>query len=383
MLFAGVSRLSSRELQDFLRQISLLKNLYRRKALSGYGHCRCDIIYSMKIVFFGVEKSEEADFRKSLGDLDIFFVEEKLDESNAKTAKDAQIISVFVNSEINKKVIDAAPNLKFIAARSTGVNNIDCEYAKNKGIQVSNVPAYGSHTVAEFTFGLILNLAKNIIKANNYIRESSDFNYLALMEGFNLEGKTLGVIGTGKIGKNVIKIAKGFGMSVSAYDLYPDAICAKENDFEYKSLNDVLKASDIITLHAPYTKENHHLINKENISMMKRGVYLINTARGELIDTDALIWGLKEKIIAGAGLDVLEGEKELKEEIEILSSPGKSTRVEDYKMLLEDRVLIDMPNVIITPHIAFFTREAVAEIKKTTIDNIKGFINNNPVNLVK
>ena len=201
-----------------------------------------------------------------------------------------------------------------------------------------------------------------------------------MMEGFDLTGKTLGVIGTGKIGKNVVKIAKGFGMNVIAYDLFPNLTFAKENDFTYKNLPEVLIESDIVTLHTPYNKENHHLINKENISMMKKGVYFINTARGELVDTNALVWGLQEKIIAGAGLDVLEGEHELKEEVEIFHSPAKmkSLRLEDYKMLLEDHVLMNMPNVIITPHIAFYTKEAVEEILKVTVLNIKGFISGSP-----
>ena len=203
------------------------------------------------------------------------------------------------------------------------------------------------------------------------------------MEGCDLQGKTLGIIGTGKIGKNVLKIAKGFAMNVLACDLYPDLVFAKENNFEYKSLKDVISKSDIITLHTPYNKESHHLINKENISIMKKGVYLINTARGELIDTDALIWGLSEGIIAGAGLDVLEGEKELKEETELLSSSKRSMKIEEYKMLLENHVLMDMPNVIITPHIAFYSREAVAEILKVTILNIQGFISGSPINLIK
>ncbi len=338
----------------------------------------------MKILFFGLEKSDQDTFLKSFSGQDISFPEGKLDESTAEIAKDAEMVCVFVDSTLNKAVLDIMPHLKFIVTRSTGYNHIDFEYAKTKGIQVSYVPAYGSHTVAEFTFGLILNLSRKIIKANDYLRESSDFNYFSAMEGFDVSGKTLGIIGTGKIGKNVAKIAKGFGMNIIAYDLYPDATFAKENNFEYKSLEEVVAGSDIVTLHAPYTKENHHLINKNNISLMKKGTYLVNTARGELIDTDALVWGLKEGIIAGAGLDVLEGERELKEEIELLSSnSSRLTRTEDYKMLLEDRVLIDMPNVIITPHIAFYTREAVAEILKITAENIKGFIEGSPVNLVK
>src|SRR3989344_5776218 len=186
-----------------------------------------------------------------------------------------------------------------------------------------------------------------------------------------------------QINKNVLKIAKGLAMNVVAYDLFPDLSFAKENNFEYRTLDEVIAAADVITLHAPYTKENHHLINKEKIMLMKRGVHLINTARGELVDTDALIWGLKGGIIAGAGLDVLEGERELKDEIEILSSAARSLKVDEYKTLLEDRILIDMPNVIIPPHFAFYPREAVAEILKVTADNIKGFMEGKPVNLVK
>ena len=336
----------------------------------------------MKIAFFGLEKSEQVIFSESFKGMDISFFEEKLAENNTEKVKEADIICTFVDSAINKNIIDDLPNLKFISTRSTGFNHIDCEYAKMRGIKVSNVPAYGSHTVAEFAFGLILNLSRKIMKSNRYIRESSDFNYFLEMEGFDLRGKTLGVIGTGKIGKNVVKIAKGFEMNIIAYDLYPDPVLAKENNFEYKSLAEVLTQSDILTLHIPYNKENRYLINKENIALMKKGVYIINTARGELIDTEALIWGLKEGIIAGAGLDVLEGEKELKEEIEILLAPSSSERMEDYKTLLKDRLLMDMPNVIITPHIAFYAREAVAEILKVTVLNIRGFLVGSYLNLV-
>ena len=323
----------------------------------------------MKIVFFGLEKAEQSLFLNSFDNAEVSFFDEKLDENNVDKAKDAEIISVFVNSEVNKTVIDAMPNLKFIATRATGYDNIDCEYAKSKGIVVSNVPAYGSHTVAEFAFTLILSLSRNIINANNYIRQSQDFHYSDPMQGFNLEGRTLGVIGTGKIGKNVVKIAKGFDMNVIAYDLYPDEAFAKDIDFNYKSLPELLTESDIITLHAPGTKENHHLINKESISQMKKGVYIVNTARGELIDTIALLEGLKEGIIAGAGLDVLEDEKNLKEN-------------KNEGMNNANHELMKMPNVIITPHIAFYTREAVAEILKITAENIKNFISASPKNLV-
>jgi len=322
----------------------------------------------MKIAFFEVPKSRQSFLGESFNNEDVSFYEEKLNESNVNLVKDADIVSVFVDSDLNRNVIDKIPNLKFIATQSTGFNHIDCKYASTKGVKVSNVPAYGSHTVAEFTFGLILNLSRNISNANTYLRETLNYNYLPWMEGFNLEGKTLGIIGTGKIGKNIVKIAKGFGMNVIAYDLFPDLNFAKENDFIYKNFTEVITQADILTLHAPYTKENYHLINKENIIMMKKGVYLINTARGELVDTEALVWGLEKRIIAGAGLDVLEGGKQLQ-------NTG-NTVVLNHK-------LMKMPNVIVSPHMAFYTREAIISIMQTTVENIKGFISGNLQNLVK
>ena len=322
----------------------------------------------MKIAFFEVPKSRQSFLGESFNNEDVSFYEEKLNESNVNLVKDADIVSVFVDSDLNRNVIDKIPNLKFIATQSTGFNHIDCKYASTKGVKVSNVPAYGSHTVAEFTFGLILNLSRNISNANTYLRETLNYNYLPWMEGFNLEGKTLGIIGTGKIGKNIVKIAKGFGMNVIAYDLFPDLNFAKENDYIYKNFTEVITQADILTLHAPYTKENYHLINKENIIMMKKGVYLINTARGELVDTEALVWGLEKRIIAGAGLDVLEGGKQLQ-------NTG-NTVVLNHK-------LMKMPNVIVSPHMAFYTREAIISIMQTTVENIKGFISGNLQNLVK
>lgn len=336
----------------------------------------------MKITFFEVPKGEQIIFTNLLTGFEISFFEEELNEENAHLAKDADIVSLFVNSEVSKEIIDQIPNLKFIATRSTGYDHIDREYCVTKGIQISNVPAYGSKTVAEFAFALLLNLSRKIFDADRQLKEEGDFSIFKL-QGFDLNEKTIGVIGTGKIGKNSIKIAKGFNMNVLAYDLYPDMAFAKEAGFLYKSLEEVLAQSDVITLHAPYSKENYHLINKEKIALMKKGVYLINTARGELIDTDALVWGLEKGIIGGAGLDVMEGERELKEEIEILSSENKRDKVKDYKTLLEDRVLIEMSNVIVTPHIAFYSKEAEGEIIKITAENIKSFVSGTTQNLVK
>lgn len=334
----------------------------------------------MKIIFFEVPKAEQPIFSQFFSDADVSFFEEKLDENNAEKAKNADAVCIFVKSAINKNIIDTIPSLKFIATRSTGFDHIDCAYAETKGIKVSNVSAYGSHTVAEFAFGLILNLSRNIIKANNHIKETSDFNYSPEMQGFDLCGKTLGIIGTGKIGKNVAKIAKAFEMNIVAYDLYPDLNFAKENNFVYKSLEEVVSVSDVITLHTPFNNENLHLINKENITRMKKGVYLVNTARGELIDTKALVSGLKSGIIAGFGSDVLEGEKELKDEKNFLASVIGNE--EEKEMLNLNHELMKMPNVIITPHVAFYTFEAVASIQKTTIENIQGYLSGSPINLV-
>ncbi len=324
----------------------------------------------MKIGFFGLEKEDQAVFSDVFEGTEVLFFEEKLDENTVVKARNVNVVCVFVDSTVNQTVIDAIPNLKFIATRSTGLNHIACDYAKTKGVQVSYVPGYGSHTVAEFTFGLILNLSRKIIIANDYITQTLDFNYNSKMQGFNLAGKTLGVIGTGKIGKNVVKIAKGFEMNVIAYDHYPDEVFAKETGVVFKNFDDIITDSDIISLHAPFVQENFHLINKENIQKMKKGVYLINTARGELIDTAALLFGLREGIIAGAGLDVLEGEKDLKANI-----------ASNFTSL--NKELMKMPNVIITPHTAFYTLEAVAEIYKITILNLQAFLANAPINLVK
>jgi len=317
----------------------------------------------MKIAFFEIPKRQQAFFSQALTGGEIVFYEEKLSLDNVNMVKDADIISGFTNSVINKEIIDSLANLKLVATRSTGFDHIDVAYANTKGIKVSNVPAYGSETVAEFAFALLLTLSRKVREASHSLKENGDYSISENLQGFDLDKKTLGVIGAGKIGKNVIHIARGFNMNVLAYDLYPDLGFAKENNFTYKTLPEVLAQSDIVTLHAPYTKENYHLINKENISLMKSGAYLINTARGELIETEALVSALRDGTVAGAGLDVLEGERGFKKGATI--------------------PMLEMPNVIMTPHIAFDTREAEMRIMQTTVVNIQGFISNLLINLVK
>lgn len=335
----------------------------------------------MKIAFLGLEKKEEVFFKDVFGGQEVVFFPGKIDTENASLFKDFDILSVFVRSKIDKRIIDLLPNLKFIATRSTGFDHIDCEYAKSRGVAVATVPAYGSNTVAEFAFGLILNLSRKIIVANNHITSTLNFNYNDQMEGFDLHGKTLGVVGTGKIGKNVIRIARGFGMNVVAYDLYKDEAFAKELDFSYLDLDQLMSKADIITLHAPCTKENHHLINMQNIQKVKRGAILINTARGELLESNAVLSALKDGILGGFGADVLEDETVLENSQDLIIS-GKITP-DQSRTFNNNQTLMKMPNVIITPHVAFYTTEAVHEIFKTTIENINAFIKGNPVNLVK
>lgn len=314
----------------------------------------------MKIGFFNLNIQQKKYFQEQLPRNELFFYDNALNEEYLPEQKDLEIISVFVKSNITKKVIDCFPNLKMIALRSTGFDNVDLDYAKEKNINVCNVPAYGSQTVAEFTFSLILSLSRHIPEALAKLKETRKFDYQGL-EGFDLAGKILGVIGTGKIGINVIKIAKAFGMNILAFDIYPNQELAQNLDFKYVALDELLQNSDIVSLHTPGTAETKHLINQENISKMKKAAYLINTARGSLIDTDSLISALEKKEIAGAALDVLEQEISLTEK--------------EFKLL-------NMENVLITPHMAFYTTEAEQSIMKTTADNILGFINGKTTNTV-
>lgn len=332
----------------------------------------------MKTIFFESTAEDKINYQKSVSDA--VFYEEKLTLANIDKALDADILCVFINSEIKKEIIDALPNLKYIVTRSTGYDHIDGAYAKEKNISVSNIPSYGSNTVAEFTFGLILNLSRKIFQASHQIKEGSHFE-LSKLKGFDLNGKTLGVVGTGRIGKNVIHMAKGFNMNILAYDLFPNAEYATEQNIKYVTLDELLSNSDIITMHAPYTKENHHMINKENIIKIKKGAYIVNTARGELIDTEALLLGIQSGILSGVGLDVLEGERELKEEFHLKYSDEHNNI--NYKTLLENHVLINIPEVIITPHVAFYTEEAENEIVNTTVENIKSFEQGQIKNTIK
>ena len=334
----------------------------------------------MKLGFFEAEGWEKEILEKEFPDLEIYFTCDWLTKENVKNFQDMEILSVFICSHIDREIIDNLPNLKLITTRSTGYDHIDVNYCKEKGIVVCNVPEYGTRTVAEWTIGLMLNLMRKIYYAIDQIKETESFD-LSNLRGEELYGKTLGVIGTGKIGKEVIKLAKVFGMNIIAYDAYPDEKFAQEQNIQYVSLEELLKNSDVITIHVNLNPSTYHLINKDNINLIKRGAYLINTARGGIIETEALVYALKEGILKGAALDVLEEETEIKEELEILAKTDLKT--EEIKTLWQNHLLMKMPNVLITPHNAFNSKEAIERILATTIENIKAFISGAPINIVK
>lgn len=328
----------------------------------------------MKVIFYETNEEDTqglADILKAYPDIQAEYLADKLSADNLQP--DAEAISVFVGSEVKKDVIDALPNLKLITTRSTGFDHVDTAYAKTKNIPVCNVPAYGSRTVAEFAFTLILTLSRKLFVAADQIKEGKGFDYQAF-EGFNLQGKTIGIVGTGRIGLNAAQIAKGFDMQILGFDPHPNEQKAKEYGIKYVGLDDLLEQSDVITLHVPYMPATHHLINKDNIKKTKKGALLINTARGEVVDTEALLLALKDGTIAGAGLDVLEGERMLKDEATLIAHADPNhPSLNELKTLIENHALINMPNVIITPHIAFYTKEAKHEILKITVENLVGF----------
>lgn len=322
----------------------------------------------MRITFFEIQNWEKTILKKKLKKHSLRFFREPINESHLSKIKDTEILSVFIYSKIDGKILKKLPKLKLVITRSTGFDHIDLKAAKKRKIKVCNRPNYGDNTVAEHTFALILALSRKIHKA--YIRAKKDDFTIEGLKGFDLEGKTLGVIGTGRIGKHVIRIAKGFDMKVLACDKFPDKSFANQLNFTYISLNQLLKQSDVVTLHIPLLKETKHLINSARLKQMKKSAILINTSRGEIVDTTALLKALDSKKLLGAGLDVIEGEILIKEEKELLH---KKTNSETWRQIIEDHAIIDNENVVFTPHIAFYSKEALHRIIENTIQNIIDF----------
>ena len=313
----------------------------------------------LKVAMFDAKQYDIDSFERLKPDnIKIKYFETRLTEDTADLAKGYDAVIVFVNDTVNSAAIDVLNSLgvKLVALRCAGFNNVNLKHAKDK-IKVIRVPAYSPEAVAEHAIGMLLTSVRRIHRA--YIR-SKDFNFsLNGLTGFNLHGKTMGIIGTGKIGKAFVNICKGFGMKILAYDLYPDDSLG----IDYADINDIFKRADIISLHCPLTKENYHLIDEKAISTMKDGVILINTSRGSLIDAEALLEGIKNRKIGAACLDVYEEESDLFFE-------DNSGHIVHDDILAR---LISMPNVLITSHQAFLTEEALENIAETTLGGIKTF----------
>ncbi len=275
----------------------------------------------------------------------------------AKLYSDTEILCISYRCKLNAEAIKSLSNLKLIVTRSVGYDHIDLEVAKTKKISVCNVPDYGAHVISEFVFALLLSGLRQISSGDNQVENAKAFSSAGL-RGVALKGKTLGLVGTGKIGANVARIASlGFLMNVIAYDTKPDKDLAQANHFKYTRLETIWKTSDFISLHCPLLKSTKHIVNTKSIALMKKGVTIVNTSRGGIIDAKALIKAIKNKKVAHAFLDVLEHENDLAQE----------------------RELINLPQVIVTPHIAFFADDSIDKMYESAISSIRAFINKEPL----
>ena len=311
----------------------------------------------IKVAFYDAKAYDRPSFERfgAENDIHFTFLEAKLNEDTVALAQGCDAVCVFVNDNVNGAVIDQLHGygVRLIALRSAGYNNVDLKAADGK-LRVAHVPAYSPYAVAEHAMALLLTSVRRVHKAYNRTRE---FNFsLNGLAGFDLHGKTVGVVGTGRIGRIFIDICRGFGMHVIAYDLFP----AKDSDIEYVTLDELLERSDIISLHCPLTDETRHIIDAEAIGKMKKGVVIINTSRGALIDADALLEGIKARKVGAACLDVYE------EEAEVFFEDRSGHILNDERLAR----LISMPNVIVTSHQAFLTEEALYNIAETTVNNI-------------
>jgi D-lactate dehydrogenase len=332
----------------------------------------------MKITIFELEEWERQAFERLHRQHDVTLLSKPLSAANASDHDDAEAVSTFIYSRLNRSVLEQLPHLKLIATRSTGFDHIDLDYCEQHDVAVCNVPTYGDNTVAEHVFALLLTLSHRMDQAIDRTRKG-DFSPRGL-QGFDLQGKTFGVVGTGNIGRHAIRIARGFGMEVIAHDVKPDPDAAAQLDFTYVDMDELLRRADVISLHVPSTPETRHLLSHEEFRKMKECAVVINTSRGNVIDSQALVRGLAEGKVCGAGLDVLPEEPVIREEAELLRSVYE--RKHNLDALLADHVLTRLRNVIVTPHSAFNTREAVSRILETTVDNIESYLQGEGQNIV-
>lgn len=337
----------------------------------------------MKIVFVETEDDEQPFFADSLSGHEVEFVDDIGD-----VPRDAEVLSVFVNSRVSATFLRRHPRLKLVASRSSAVDHLDIKAAARRGVVLAHVPDYGAATVAEHTFALILGVTRRLrhcLDTKNRGRGST-----GRLRGRELRGKTLGVVGTGRVGRSVIKIAKAFGMDCVAFDMKRDERLAEEAGFRYVSLDKLLRTSDIITLHVPLTPRTRQMLHARRLARCKPGFILINTARGALVDIDALLEGLQSGHVGGVGLDVLEDEAafrsdasriigaQIVQKIHAMSTPGgdpdrRQERLRELQGIMRNRQLLAHENVFFTPHVGFNSVEAIERINLGTVQNIRDF----------
>lgn len=324
----------------------------------------------IKVGFFGVagwERELIEKESKKLRDCAVGIFAD-LVEDNIELVADFDIISVFVNCKLDKKILSKLPKLKMIATRSTGMDHIDMKECQKRKIVGANVPEYGSVTVAEYAFSLLLAIAKKIVVAHQSVEEG-DFCPEGLT-GVDVKGKTLGVVGVGRIGGNMVKLGRGFGMKVLGVTRRKDPTKEKKLGYKWVDLETCLKEADFVSLHVPSIPETFHLINKRNIALMKEGSYLINTCRGDVVEAEAILWALNQGILTGVGLDVAEDEWGVVDPETVEGNTSK----DDLREVVTFHMLRDRDDVIFTPHNAFNSKEAIGRIVKTTIDNINDYL---------
>lgn len=331
----------------------------------------------MKIAFFEVNDFEKEYFKNNIQNHELLFFDKPLQKENIASISDIESLVIFIYSHVTKDILDQLPSLKFISTMSTGFDHIDTVECNKKKIIISNVSTYGEITVAEHAFALLFTISRRIIESHVRVAEGA-FSPEGLT-GFDLYGKTLGVIGVGNIGAHVIRIAKGIGMEVLGYKRTPDPKLEADLGFRIVDMDELLEKSDIITLHLPYSKDTHHFLGENQFAKMKNGVVIINTARGSLIDTEALVMNLDSGKVLAAGLDVLEEEPMLQEEKALLSQEFNKDAL---LRTLENHMLLNNKKVVITPHNAFNSQEALKRIVHTTKENIEGFTSGTPQNVV-
>lgn len=335
---------------------------------------------SIKTAFFDVDQDQgkliEEQFREK-PDFKLTFSQAQLDTKSAGNCSDAEAIALFIRSKVTKEILDLLPDLKVISTLSTGYDHIDLYECKKRNITVSNVPDYGDSTVAEYAFGLILALSRKF-KPTFDRAERGIFSRSGLA-GTDLQGKTLGIIGTGKIGSNVVRMGWAFEMKIIGYDPVKNQDLVNKFDLEYTDLKDLLKRSDVISLHVPYLESTHHLIDEKALSLMKPTSLVVNTSRGKVIDTSALANALREGKLGGAALDTFEGEEVWLEE-EFLRRDDLAAI--SLKQAMESFFILRSEKVILTPHNAFNTREAMDRILISGSNNIISFFDGKPQNVV-